>query len=81
MKSLIVFKEQGMISLWTFFQLVEMVMTSQHHQPSGSNWFGVYVLVGSIVNFFDLGGANICKTTQRMLSIVSEEELKVLYFV
>ena len=51
------FKAQGMISLWTFFQLVEMVMTSQHHQPSGSNWFGVYVLVGSIVNFFDLGGA------------------------
>ena len=51
------FKEQGVINLWTFFQLVEMVVTSQHHQPSGSNWSGVCVLVANIVNFFNLGSS------------------------
>ena len=36
-------------SSWTFFWLVGGdVMESQHHQPSGSNWSGVCVLVGSM---------------------------------
>ena len=36
-----------MISLWTFFQLVDgEVIGSQQHQPS--NWSVGYVLVGSI---------------------------------
>ena len=43
-----VFKEQGMVSSWTFFWLVGgEVIRSQHHQPSGSNWSGVYGLAGS----------------------------------
>ena len=37
------------ISSWTFFLLVSgEVVRSQHHQPSGSNWSGVYLLVGII---------------------------------
>ena len=37
------------ISSWTFFLLVGgEVIRRQHHQPSGSNWSGVYMLVGSI---------------------------------
>ena len=35
-----------MISSWTFFWLADGdVIGSQHHQPSGSNWSVVYVLV------------------------------------
>ena len=38
-----------MISSWIFFWLVSgEVSESQHHQPSGSNWSAVYMLVGSI---------------------------------
>ena len=39
-----------MISSWAFFWLVSgEVSGSQHHQPSGSNWSGVYSrLVGNI---------------------------------
>ena len=38
-----------MISSWIFLWLVGgEVSRGQHHQPSGSNWSGVYVLVGSI---------------------------------
>ena len=38
-----------MICSWTFFWLVGgEVSGSQHHQPSGSNQSGVYMLVGSI---------------------------------
>ena len=48
-RSLTVFKEQGVVSSQTFFWLVGGEATgNQHHQPSGSNWSGVYVLVGSI---------------------------------
>ena len=48
-RRLIVPKEQGMISWWTFFWLVGgAVIGSQYHQPSGSNRFGVYLLVGSM---------------------------------
>ena len=37
------------ISSWTFFWLVcGEVIGNQQYQPSGSNSFGVYVLVGSI---------------------------------
>ena len=37
------------ISSRTFFCVIGgEVMVSQHHQPSGSSWSGVYVLVGSI---------------------------------
>ena len=47
-KSLTVFKEQGVINLWTLFWLVGgEVIVSQPHQPSGSNGSEVYVLVGS----------------------------------
>ena len=38
-----------LISSWTFFWLVGgEVIGSQHHQPSGPNWSGVYVLVVSM---------------------------------
>ena len=38
-----------MISWWTFFWLVGgEVIRSQHHQPSGSNWSGISMFVGSI---------------------------------
>ena len=38
-----------MISSWTFFWLIGgKVIGSQHHQLSGSNWSGVYVVVGNI---------------------------------
>ena len=48
-RSLMVFKEQGVISWWTFFWLVGgEVIGSQHHKPSGSNRPGGYVLVSSI---------------------------------
>ena len=48
-KSLIVFKEQRVISSWTFFWWVGCeVIGSQLHQPSGSNRSGVYMLVGSM---------------------------------
>ena len=48
-RCLIVFKEQGVVSSWTFFWLVGgEVIGSRHHQPSGPNWSGVYVLVGSM---------------------------------
>ena len=36
------------VSSWTFFWLFDgEIISSQHHQPSGSNLSGVYVLVGS----------------------------------
>ena len=70
-----------MISLRTFFWLVAgEIIRNQPHQPSGSNKFGVYVLLSSIG-----GGFSICKTVQRtrlrILSIALEEDLKVLNFV
>ena len=46
--SLIMLKEQGVVSSWTFFWLVGGDSSgSQHHQPSGSNQSEVYLLVGS----------------------------------
>ena len=37
------------ISSWTFFWLIGgKVIGSQHHQLSGSNWSGIYVVVGNI---------------------------------
>lgn len=46
---LTVLKRQGMISSRAFFWMVGGEVTgSQHHQPSGSNQSGVYMLVGSI---------------------------------
>ena len=49
-RSLRVFEEQGVISLWTFSWLVGGKVTrSQRHQPSGSSESGVHVLVGSTV--------------------------------
>ena len=55
-----------MISSWTFFWLVGgEVSRSQHHQPSGSNWSGVCVLlVQHRVNFSHLVGVSI-STKQR----------------
>ena len=55
--------QEGVISLWTFFWLVGgEISRSQHHQPSGSNWSGVYMLVGSIssliISFSHLEGAS-----------------------
>lgn len=42
-----VFKEQGVVGLWTFFSLVAgEIIRSPHHPPSGSNRSGVFVLVG-----------------------------------
>ena len=47
--SLTVSKEQGVVSLRTLFWLVGgEVIGSRHHQPSGSIWSGVCVLVGSM---------------------------------
>ena len=58
---------------------------SQHHQPSGSNWSGVYVFVGSIqLASSTSGGFSACKTASRTwLRIFPTvlEELKVLDFV
>ena len=56
-----------MISLWTFFWLVgDELSGSQNHQPSGSNWLGVCMLVGSIQLTSPSGGAfSLCKTAQR----------------
>ena len=65
------FKEQGVISLWTFFQLVEMVVTSQHDQPSGSSWSGVCVLVANIVNFFNLGSSVSQESSEDMAQNVT----------
>ena len=50
-----------MIRSWTFFWLVGgEVSSSLHHQPSGSNWSEVYLLLGSItsiiINFSHLEG-------------------------
>ena len=75
------------ISSWTFFALVACeVIGSQHHQPSGSSWSGVYMLAGNIqLTSSTSGGFSICKTAQkiwlRILSIALEAELKVLDFV
>ena len=45
------------ISSWTFFLWVGgEVIGSQHHQPSGSNHSGAYMLVVCIVNFSHLVG-------------------------
>ena len=57
------------------------VTGSQHHQPSGSNQSGVYMLVGSIQYLLPPGGGFCtCKTVQkielRILSIVLGEEIK-----
>ena len=56
------------------------------HQPSGSNWSGVYVLVGNIeLTSSTRWGLNTCKTAPRtwirVLFIGLEEELKLLNFV
>ena len=85
--SLIVFKEQGVNLSWTCFLLVSCeLIGSEHHQPSGSNQSGAYVLVGSIqLTSFTWWGSGIFKTAQRMwsriLSIVLEEKVKILDFV
>ena len=43
-RRLIVFRELSMISSWTFFLLIsDEIMGTQHHQPSGSYWSGVYM--------------------------------------
>ena len=69
-----VFKEQDMVSSWTFFWLVGgEVYGSEHHYHSGSNWSGVWLLVGSIlslaVNFSYLMGLSV-STKQLKDSIV-----------
>lgn len=47
-----------MVSYWTVIWLVGGVLISgsQHHQPSGSKWSGVYRFVGSIQLIFPPGG-------------------------
>ena len=76
-----------MINSWTFLSLIGGdIIGSQFHQPSVSNWSGVYVLLGSIqLTSSTCGGFSTCKTAPRtwlrVLSIVLEEELKVLDFV
>ena len=88
MRSVTVFKEQGVVSLWTFFRPAGgEVMESQHQQPSGSNRSGVYVLVGSR----QLTSSTWCgfqylqnsskDVAQIIIYIVLEEELKALDFV
>ena len=54
-------------SSWTFFWLVGgEVIRSQYHQPSGSKWPGICVLVGSIQLTSSPGGSfSCCKTAQR----------------
>ena len=48
-RSIHVFKEQSMISLWTLFWFVGGEgRGSQDYQPSGYNWPDVFVLVGSM---------------------------------
>ena len=84
-RSRIVFKEQGVISLRIFFWLVGgEVIESQHHQ-TGSKWSGFSVLVGNMqLTSSTWWGFSVCKTAQRtglrILSIVLKKELKVLEF-
>ena len=65
-------------SFWTFFWLPGgEVIRSQYHQPSGSKWSGICVLLGSIqLTSLPGGGFNYCKKTQRtwlrILSTASE---------
>ena len=72
------------ISLRTFFSLAGGEVTgSKHHQPSGSNRAGVYVLVGSMqLTSYAWWGISICKiipwTQLRVLPIALEKELKFL---
>ena len=60
-KSLIMFKEQGVVSSWTFFWLVGgEVIRSQHHQPSGSNQCGGLCACGQqTVNFLHQVGVSV----------------------
>ena len=77
--------------LMDFFLLVGSEVTrwyfgSQHHQPSGSNQSGVYVLVGSMQLISSTWwGLQYLQNSSgiwlRMLSIALEKELKVLDFV
>ena len=76
------FREQGTVSSWMFFLLVGGEVTkSQHHQPSGSNWFGVYVLAGSMqLTFSTWWGFQYLPNSSgiwlKILSITLEKELK-----
>ena len=73
------------ISSWTFFRLVGgEVIGTQHHQPSGSNWSRVYVLVANMQltsstwwEFQYL--QNSSRIWLRILSIVLEEELNLFH--
>ena len=57
--SLILLKEQGVISLWMFFWLTGgEVIGSRHHPPSGSNRPGVSELVGSVQSTSPRGGGS-----------------------
>ena len=48
------------MSSWTFFRLAGgEVIRSQHHQPSGSNCSGIYVLWVDKVNFIHLMGVSV----------------------
>ena len=51
------------------------VIETEHHQPSASNWSGVYLLVGSIqLTSSTRGSFSICKTAQRTwLRMLSRE--------
>ena len=80
-----VFKEQGMVSSWTFFWLVGgEVIRSQHHQPSGFSCLsGIYMLVGSMQSTSPTWwGFQYLQSRSRIwlqiLSAVLEEELKTL---
>ena len=66
-RSLTVFKEQSTVSSLTFFSLVDCeVSERQHHQPSGSYWSGVYMLVGSTqLNSSTRWGFSICKISSK----------------
>lgn len=48
------------ISSWTFFCMIGgEVMVSQHHQPSGSSWSGVYVLMGKVYSALPPHGGSV----------------------
>ena len=78
-RSLAVFKEQGVISSWTFSCLVGgEVIGSQRHQPSGSNQSGSTCSGAASSGLLPPGGGfstwqTARRTWLRILSIVFEE--------
>lgn len=62
-KSLTVFKEQGVINLWRVLGLVGLKVKFKYHQPSGFNQSNICILVVSSFHLGWGGGMLPAKTT------------------